>query len=132
MASKAPTADHVRGPTPAADNLVLGAVHEHRPGLGDSQDEHVSLENAGDDPLDLSGWRLRNGEGRTFEFPEGATLDPGETVRVHSGDGRDETNDYYWGSDDTVWSTRGGTVVVETPDGRRALEADYKSGSDTE
>ncbi|WP_436923614.1 lamin tail domain-containing protein [Halosimplex amylolyticum] len=128
----AATADHVRGPTPAADQLVLDSVHEHRPGLGDSQDEHVSLENAAEEPLDLSGWRLRNGEGLAFEFPPETTIEPDTTVRVHSGDGRDEANDYYWGTDDVVWPTRGGTVVVETPDGHRALEADYKGGSGAE
>ncbi|WP_459194825.1 lamin tail domain-containing protein [Halosimplex sp. J119] len=129
-APRTTTADETRAPTPESAQLILDGVHEHRPGLGDSQDEHVSFENAGEERLDLSGWRLRNGEGRAFEFPSGATVDPGETVRVHSGDGRDEPGEYYWGAEDTVWSTRGGTVVVETPDGRRVLEADYKGGSD--
>ncbi|WP_123538597.1 lamin tail domain-containing protein [Halosimplex salinum] len=127
-AQRTTTADQARGPTAAADQLVLDSVHEHRPGLGDSQDEHVALENAGDEPLDLSGWRLRNGDGRTFEFPPATTLDPGNSLRVHSGEGRDEEADY-WGADGVVWEGRGETVIVETPDGRRVLEADYKSGS---
>lgn len=122
------TGDETSGPTQAADRLVLDAVHEHRPGLGDSQDEHVSLENAGEEPIDISGWELLNGAARSFTFPEGTVLDPGERVRVHSGHGSGGDNEFYWDADGVVWRARGDTVVVETPDGRRALREDYKGG----
>lgn len=123
-----PVADETRGPSAAADGLVLDAVHEHRPGGGSGQDEHVALVNDGDEPLDLSGWRLRNEAGRTYRFPGGTVLDPGQTIRVHSGDGRDGAGELYWGADEPIWRARGDAVIVETPDGQRALEAAYKGG----
>lgn len=123
-----PAADEARGPSEAADRLVLDAVHEHRPGEGSRSDEHVAFVNDGERPLDLSGWRLANEAGRSYRFPDGTVLEPDERLTVHSGEGRDGAGDRYWDADEPVWRARGDTVIVETPDGERALEVTYKGG----
>lgn len=130
--STSPIGDEAATAGPAS-GLVLDAVHEHRPGEGSRQDEHVTFENAGDEPIDLSGWLLTNGEGRTFRFPEGTVLGPDERLRVHSGGPESaETpstdGDLFWEADEPIWRTRGDTVVVKTPDGERILQEKYKGG----
>lgn len=124
----APTRDKTRETGPAND-LVLETVHEDRPGPDfGTDDEHVTLRNEGERPLDLSGWTVRNETGQSCRIPAGTTLDPGERLTVHTGDGEDTATDLYWGADGTVWPTDGETVIVETEADERVLEAPYKGG----
>ncbi len=89
-------------------------------------DEYVTFENTGDAPLDLSGWQVREGAGRTYTVPEGVTLDPGEQVTLHTGSGTDTTTDLYWGLDGPVWNNGGDTVTVIDSDGITVLEVSYE------
>jgi competence protein ComEC len=88
-------------------------------------DEYVVLENAGDDPLNLSGWTLRDEAGHEYTFPDGAALDPGDRVTVRTGSGTDADSDRYWGRSRAVWNNDGDTVIVTTPAGERAIEESY-------
>ncbi|MFB6163585.1 MAG: lamin tail domain-containing protein [Haloarculaceae archaeon] len=128
-ASTADLGDDAAGPTAAADQLVVDAIRAHRHGVGDDGDgdEHVVLKNAGEAGLDLSGWLVGNGDGERYRLPDGIGLAPGETLTVHRGAGTDGDGDLYWGLEESVWSADGGSVVVETPDGRRAVEQSYST-----
>lgn len=113
----------------AEQPLVLEEIYEDPGGLGsDPEDEYVVFRNDGDERLDLSGWRVENGLGESYEFPDGFVLAPNEQVTIHSGEGRDSEIDLYWRSDETVWDRQGGTVVVRSPDGQRVLREPYKDG----
>lgn len=128
-AATTPTRDSARGPTEAADALVLESIRENRPGMDDWEtNEHVSFENDGEKPLDLSGWVVRNGAGQSYRFPAGTVLRPGEPLTLHSGDGRNTETDVYWDADGPVWRSVGDTVVVETPAGDQVLDVTYKGG----
>src|SRR4029078_7469976 len=52
--------------------------------LGDPSDEYVCVTNQGPVPADMSSWVVRNVLGRSFSFPPGFMLAPGQTVRVHT------------------------------------------------
>ena len=67
--------------------------------------EYVVLKNLGTDRADLSGWTIRSGS-KTFRFPD-FSLAAGATVRVHSGSGRDDRNDLYWGRRAHAWANSG-------------------------
>jgi hypothetical protein len=64
--------------------------------LGDSADEYVCVTNGDSGPADMGSWVLRNVLGRSFNFPPGFTLQPGQTVRVHTGQGSDSPTDLHW------------------------------------
>lgn len=79
--------------------------------------EVVTLRNAGDRPVDLSGWRLSSERGDIYVFPEGVSLGPGESVAIHSGDGDDSASDLYWHARVPVWNDRGGVATLTTREG---------------
>jgi hypothetical protein len=65
--------------------------------LGDSSNEFVCLRNDDSAPADMSSWVLRNVLGRSFNFPTGFTLAPGQTVKVHTSAGTDSATELHWG-----------------------------------
>jgi len=88
-------------------------------------DEYVIFENTGDDPIDLAGWTVEDEAGRSYEFPQGFTLEAGTTVTLRTGSGTDTETDLYWGSGSPIWNNNGDTVIVTTDSGDRILEVSY-------
>lgn len=88
-------------------------------------DEYVVFENAGDGPLDLSGWTVEDEAGRTYTFPDGYVLDAGATVTLRTGTGTDTDADLYWGSGSAIWNNDGDTVIVRNSDGDPVLRETY-------
>lgn len=64
--------------------------------LADETDEYVCLTNQDANPAEMGAWVLRNVLGRTYNFPPGFTLQPGQTVKVHTGAGTDTATDLHW------------------------------------
>jgi competence protein ComEC len=108
-------------------SLVVAEVHADARGVEDENlnDEYVVFRNAGDRPIDLSGWTVSDEADHTYAFPEGATLAPGETLTLHTGAGRDGDGDYYWNAERPVWNNAGDTVFVRDADGSLVLEVEY-------
>jgi competence protein ComEC len=115
--------------TPTGGDGELAVAEVHADAEGDDRenldDEYVVFENAGDDTLDLSGWTVEDAAGRTYAFPDGYTLAPGETVTLRTGTGTDGGGDLYWGSGSPVWNNDGDTVIVHNSDGDTALRVTY-------
>ncbi|MEZ3163070.1 lamin tail domain-containing protein [Halorubrum sp. RMP-47] len=88
--------------------------------------EYVVFENAGDDPVDLSGWTVADEASRSYGFPSGFTLDAGATVTLRTGGGIDTTTELYWGSGSPIWNNAGDTVTLSDADGERVLEVSYE------
>jgi len=89
-------------------------------------DEYVVFENAGDEPIDLSGWTVEDEADHSYEFPQGFTLDAGATVTLRTGSGTDTETELYWGSGSPIWNNGGDTVILSTDDGERVLEVSYE------
>jgi micrococcal nuclease len=87
-------------------------------------DEYVTLENRGDETLDLSGWTVADEAGKTYTFGT-VTLGAGERVTLHSGSGEDTASDVYWGRSSAVWNNGGDTVTVRDADGEVVAELPY-------
>ena len=87
--------------------------------------EYVVFENAGDDSLYLTGWTVSDGAGRTYRFPDGFALAPGETVTLYTGAGEDGPDALYWGAEDAIWNNDGDEVVVRKASGEVALRYRY-------
>ncbi len=86
--------------------------------------EYVVLENAGDERLDLSGWRVADEAGHAYTFGD-VTLDPGERVTLYTGSGSDTTGSVYWGRSSAVWNNGGDTVTVRDADGDVVARRSY-------
>ena len=110
---------------PADADLVIADVQADPPGPDDDvlEDEWVEIENAGDQPVDLAGWTLRDeSTSNRFTF-ESRQLGPGERLRLRTGCGADTDTDVHWCSPAGVWSNRGETVLLLAPSG---AIADYR------
>lgn len=71
--------------------------------------ETATVTNHGLDPLTLTGWTIESVEGgQTFTFPDGFTVQPGDSVTVTSGpNARDEPPAFFRWTGRHVWSNEG-------------------------
>ncbi|WP_254864749.1 lamin tail domain-containing protein [Halovivax gelatinilyticus] len=107
--------------------------------LGDDPDEeYVTLQNTGNESLDLSGWHIED-DGlvpaetlSAFEFPDGFTLEPNATVTVVTGSGSNTAETLYWGVGRHVWSEDGDVLTVRDEGGTARLEAAIAADPDEE
>ncbi|WP_049936541.1 lamin tail domain-containing protein [Haloplanus natans] len=115
------------GGTRTDGTLVVGEIVPDPDGSDreNLDDEYVVFENAGDEPLDLSGWTVEDGAGRTYTVPDGYVLDAGGTVTLRTGTGTDTDADMYWGSGSAIWNNDGDTVIVRNSDGDPVLRETY-------
>jgi endonuclease YncB( thermonuclease family) len=60
--------------------------------------EWIKVRNPSAQPLDLTGWLVRDSFHRQFVFPAGTTVAPGGSLYVHSGRGTATPGHLYWGS----------------------------------
>lgn len=78
------------------------------------EEEYVVLENTGTDPVDLTGWSLRDESTRNrYSFPDGFVLGPGERVTVTAGPGP-----FGFGSNTPIWNNSGDTAFLVDAGGR--------------
>jgi endonuclease YncB( thermonuclease family) len=48
-------------------------------------------------PLDVSGWRVRDSDRRGYLFPPGTIVAPGATATLYVGEGLNTATDFFWG-----------------------------------
>ena len=83
----------------------------------DLVNEWVSIRNAGDAAVNLSGCTLSNaGSTRVYTFPS-FELGAGATVTVRSAGGTNSPTDLYWGIGPVVWNDYRDTATLKRPDG---------------
>jgi hypothetical protein len=73
-------------------------------GAGMLDAESATIRNTGEEPLNLSGWQLKDSDKNVFVFPN-LTLNTGGAVRVHTGPGTDNVIDLYWNSSLPIWES---------------------------
>jgi hypothetical protein len=67
-------------------------------------------------PLDLSGWTLSSSSGDVYEFGH-IVLEPGEGLRLHSGEGENGRGHLYWGLSYQVWNEGDNKLVLRNAEG---------------
>jgi micrococcal nuclease len=83
----------------------------------DPSDEWVEFTNQGDQPIDLSGYTLKDEANHIYEFDD-FTLQAAKSVRLYTGNGQNTSTKLYWGlGDNTVWNSNGDTAYLRAPDG---------------
>jgi hypothetical protein len=111
-------------------DLKITNVH-----LGDSEKPdpclpYVRIVNLSQGPTRLSGYTLSNEGGKKYLFPN-VSLDPGHTVILVSGEGKDGVDArgqfvLHWRAQKTVWDAQEDTAFLVDPSGRIIDQFHYK------
>lgn len=107
-ATSTPTATDTPTSTPRSDEAQVKI--EKVVGVGDLETERVELLRSGNGELTLAGWRIEDGEGNVFIFPE-LTLYKGGAINLNTRSGQDTVVDLYWGLTVPIWEP-GKTVYL--------------------
>ncbi|OAR22646.1 hypothetical protein A8W25_23875 [Streptomyces sp. ERV7] len=100
----------------ARSPIGLGAIQYDSPGRDDRSQrslnaEWVTVTNTGRGAVNLKGWTLTDRSRHTYTFP-GLRLAGHQSVRVHTGIGRDTGHDVYQDRRDYVWNNSGDTATL--------------------
>lgn len=109
-------------PLPQRSQVVLGAVQADSPGSDNGSarslnNEWVTVVNDGRNAVDLSGWTLSDAEHHTYRFHT-LRLAGHQSVRVHSGFGRDTARDVYQDSRTYLWRNAADTATLRDARGQ--------------
>ena len=91
-------------------------------------DERAELVNTGQVAVDLSGWTLDAGDrGQSFEFPEGATLEPGASASVwtHRDEARAIDNQFSFSRSSSIWNNKGDVGTLSDAEGNEVSRVAY-------
>ncbi|MFG1830825.1 glycerophosphodiester phosphodiesterase family protein, partial [Micromonospora chersina] len=100
------------GPVRGAAGVVVEDVRYHSPG------EHVVLRNVSDQPVDVTGWYVRNQASDRIVVGDGRVIPPGGLLRVHTGPGVDDASTHHDGRATAFWnSSHGDSAGLHRADG---------------
>ncbi len=105
-------------PRPDA-TIVISDIEPDPPGPDDEvlDQEWIEIENRGADPVELTGWALRDESTSNRYLFEEITIPPGGRIRLRTGAGADTATELHWDSPAGVWSNRGETALLLAPSG---------------
>lgn len=90
-------------------------IYVHYDAYGDDNynlnDEYVVIKNFDSIPINLAGWALKDQIGHTYVFPQ-FIIQPGASVKIHSGCGIDKITDLYWCSQRAIWNNDHDTAYL--------------------
>ena len=91
-------------------DVLISAIRYNSQGYDDRSneslnDEFIEIENDCRERIDLTNWTLHHHTSFIYRF-ESFALEPGECVRIHSGQGEDTLTDLYMGKGNYVWNNR--------------------------
>ena len=116
-ASQKPALTPTQTATGQAPQMVIYSVF----GAGVLENEHVVLIHSGDGELSLAGWRIEDGKGNAYTFPQ-LTLFKGGSINLNTRSGEDTVMDLFWGLPAAIWDS-GKTVYLY--DAQNELRAVY-------
>lgn len=96
---------------------VIGVVAAvDRSDVKEGGGEYVTLANTSDDPIDISGYYIRNSAGQRLHIGTGNTIAPGDQFRVYTAAGIDSHDRYYNGEVVNTLNNSGDTLAVYNPE----------------
>jgi hypothetical protein len=103
-------------------SVVLGSIQYDSPGRDDRSNrslnaEWVTVSNNGRHAVNLSGWTLTDADENTYRFDD-LRLAGRQSVRVHTGTGRDTDQDLYQDRRSYVWNNDADTATLSNDRGR--------------
>lgn len=110
---------HGRDPVPGGETVVVEHI-EFNPAGDDvayGAGEHVVLRNVTDQPVDVSGWYLRDQVSNKIVVGNGYVIPAGGVLRVHTGPGDNDADSYFNGWTRSVWNNTGDSAALHRADG---------------
>ena len=104
---------------------------EYDPPGADVTGEHLIVENASANQLDLTGWTIRDAapmRQHRYRFKR-LLLAAGSSVRVWTKSGQDTETDLHWGLGSAIWNNTGDTAVLRDDRGVEVSRFRYPHGS---
>ena len=80
--------------------------------------EYVQVHNYGAKAWTLTGWSVRDVTGYKFAFPSDFTIQPGDTVTLHTGPGKNRPLHLYWGQGSYIWNNTGDKATFKNSAGK--------------
>jgi len=118
-----PSATATHGPTPTSTQTQIGqepqVVIDTVIGVGVLENERVVLLRTGDGELSLAGWRLEDGMGKVYTFPQ-LTLYKGGAINLNTRTGEDTVVDLFWGLTSPIWKSGKTVFLYDSLNGLRA------------
>jgi micrococcal nuclease len=100
--------------------LKIQEIHFNAPGADpeNPNGEWITIVNDGPNAVSMAGYTLKDEASHIYTF-SAIDLAPGRTIKLHSGQGKDDSKTLYWGLvNDSVWSNDGDTAFLRDPQGR--------------
>ena len=97
--------------TPEEIHLTIDNIY----GVGKIESEVVVIINQSSGAINLSGWKLDDGHGTSYSFPD-LTLHQGGQVQLFSSAGTNTVTKLFWNRNQAVWKT-GESATLRSPDG---------------
>ncbi len=98
--------------------MASGDIHlliDNIYGVGVLNSEVVVIINQSNGPVDLLGWKLDDGQGASYSFPD-LTLNQGGQIQIFSASGTDTVTKLFWNLEKAIWKT-GKSVTLRSPNG---------------
>ena len=87
--------------------------------------EYVVIESTASESLAIGGWRLCDLANHCFRFPDGAVIEAGRRIAVHTGTGQHDGVRYYMGYRSAVWNNNGDTATLYDDKGATVIAISY-------
>jgi hypothetical protein len=105
------------GPANAASAVQFGKFYYNSPGTDTKANSQLNgewfiLKNVSATRMNLAGWRIRDVAGYTYTFASTFYLNPGATVKIHTGRGTNTSYHRYWGRAWYVWNNTGDKATL--------------------
>ncbi|MFJ5548722.1 lamin tail domain-containing protein [Streptomyces sp. NPDC093225] len=102
--------------------VEISRVQADSPGRDDGSNrslngEWVEITNNSRHGVNLKGWTLKDEDGNRYRFKD-IRLGGRDTIRIHTGHGRDSRTDLFQDRDDYVWDNRSDTATLRDDRGR--------------
>lgn len=87
-------------------------------------DEYITIENQGNQPVDLTGWKILDEAGNPYLVPK-FTLEPKRKFTLRTGSGKNTEQELFWGSRTPIWNDNGDTIFIRDAEGKLVLSHIY-------
>jgi hypothetical protein len=106
-----------------AMDVRIRRIEFNPPGL-DRIGEHIDITSSASTPIDMTGWTLKDAAAHTFRFPR-FVLAPGASMRIWTGEGKNDGSNLFWGRDAPIWNNTGDIAVLSNSSGIEQARCEY-------
>jgi len=110
-----------------SDGIAITSINEEVEGdaYQNLNKEKIILKNISSSEKSVSNWTIKDESGVKFTFPSNFSIQPNQSVTIHSGSGENTQTDLYWGSGRPIWNDSGDTIIIRNDKNNIVLIYEY-------